>query len=105
MDEENESKLIRIIYIILFYLIYSITDLVLLVITAIQTILNLFTGEPSQSLRDFGSSLGQYLKQIACYLSYSSNSKPYPFDDWPAPDRESREQDAIADTKPTEKGE
>jgi hypothetical protein len=34
-------------------------------------------------LKDFGKSLGIYLKQIAEFLSYASEEKPFPFSDWP----------------------
>lgn len=86
MEESNENKLIRILYVVLFYVIYSFTELLLLGITIIQTALNLFTGEPSNTLREFGASLGQYVKEIAAFLSYSSDTKPYPFSSWPDPE-------------------
>lgn len=75
--------MLKILYLILFYLIYRITDLVLLLVLLIQTILNLFSGEPSQSIKEFGKSLGVYLQQISEFLSYASEEKPYPFSDWP----------------------
>jgi len=74
---------IKVLYLILFYMIYSLTDLALIVITVVQTFLRLFTGEPSESLKDAGRSLGTYVKQISEYLSYASESKPFPFSDWP----------------------
>ena len=75
--------MIKIIYLILFCLIYGLTDIVLITIAFLQTLLNLLTGEPSESLRDFGKSLGIYLKQISEFLSYASEEKPFPFSDWP----------------------
>lgn len=102
MDDASEGKLIRILYLVIFYVIYSFTELLLLGITIIQTLLNLFTGEPSNTLREFGSSLGQYVKQIAAFLSYSSNTKPYPFSDWPAPDLPPASVSAAQDVAATE---
>lgn len=75
--------MLKVLYLFLFYLIYGLTDVVLMVITIIQTLLNLFTGEPSESLQSAGRSLGVYVKQISEYLSYASEQKPYPFSDWP----------------------
>lgn len=77
---------IRILYLIMFYLIYRITDLVLLLVMLVQTILNIFSGEPSISIKRFGKSLGVYLQQISEFLSYASDEKPFPFSDWPAPE-------------------
>ena len=68
----------------LFYELYvSITDLVLLLVVLTQTLLNMFSGEPSGSIQIFGKSLGVYLQQISEYLSYASDEKPFPFSDWP----------------------
>ena len=49
----------------------------------IQVGLNLFSGEPSESIKLFGKSLGAYLQQISEFLSYASEEKPFPFSDWP----------------------
>ena len=77
------SSVIKILYLILFYLIYRITDLVLLAVMLIQIGLNIFSGEPSDSIKMFGKSLGAYLQQISEFLSYASEEKPFPFSDWP----------------------
>ncbi len=74
---------IKILYLILFYLIYRITDIVLLLVLLVQTILNIFSGGPSESIKEFGKSLGIYLQQISEFLSYASEEKPFPFSDWP----------------------
>lgn len=91
--------MIKILYLILFYLIYRITDVILLLVLLVQTILNLFSGEPSQSIKEFGKSLGVYLQQISEFLSYASEEKPFPFSDWPVARLDKTEQtkaDSIA---------
>lgn len=75
--------MLKLLYLILFYFIYRITDLVLLVVMIIQAGLSIFTGEPSDSIKLFGRSLGAYLAQISLFLSYASEEKPFPFSDWP----------------------
>jgi hypothetical protein len=86
---------IKILYLILFCIIYGLTDIVLFTIVFVQTLLNLFTGEPSESLKDFGKSLGIYLKQISEFLSYASEEKPYPFSDWPQAKPEDKQLDEL----------
>jgi hypothetical protein len=86
---------IKILYLILFCIIYGLTDIVLFTIVFVQTLLNLFTGEPSESLKDFGKSLGIYLKQISEFLSYASEEKPYPFSDWPQAKLEDKQLDEL----------
>lgn len=76
-------NVIKILYLILFYFIYRITDVILLLVLLVQTILNIFSGEPSDSIKSFGKSLGLYLQQISEFLSYASEEKPFPFSDWP----------------------
>ena len=83
MEESQEGKLIRLVYVTFFYLLYSMTDIVLLLLTLVQSVLNIFASQPSQTLRVFGASLGLYVNQIANYLSYQSNEKPFPFSEWP----------------------
>ena len=78
----------------LFYCIYGFTDVVLLVIAIIQTVLNIFSNEPSQTLMRAGLSLGLYVKQITEYLTYASEEKPFPFSEWPEPNDSISDQDA-----------
>ena len=89
--DTKDHAILRVLYVIIFYLIYGLTDIVLLFITLVQTVLNLFGSGPSQSLRLFGSSMGQYVDQITQYLSYASEEKPFPFSDWPAPENLDKE--------------
>lgn len=77
--------MLKIAYLFLFYCIYGLTDVVLLAITIMQTLLNIFSNEPSQSLMRVGMSLGLYVKQITEFLTYASEEKPFPFSDWPEP--------------------
>jgi len=84
--ESSENKLLRLLYIVLFYVIYSMTDVIFALITIVQSVLNLFAGGPSETLREFGSSLAVYVRQIGDYLSYTRDLKPFPFSDWPEPD-------------------
>ncbi len=95
--------MLKILYLILFYLIYRITDLVLLLVVFVQTLLNIASGEPSQSIKEFGKSLGVYLQQISEYLSYASDEKPYPFSDWPTvmPDDEPLKTDIARKDEPS----
>lgn len=82
---DSDGKFLKFLYVCVFYLIYSVSDIVLLCIGILQTLLNVFTGEPSATLTAFGESLGEYVRQISVYVSYGNISKPFPFSDWPEP--------------------
>ena len=83
MSEGMENKLLRLVYVALFYIIFSVTDILMLILAVLQSALNIFTGEPSDTLKRFGGSLAIYLKQITDYISHVSEQKPFPFSDWP----------------------
>ena len=80
---DGEGKLLRLLYIVLFYVIYGLSELLLALITVVQSVMNLLGDGPSRTLQEFGQSLGIYVSRIVDYLSYASEQKPYPFDDWP----------------------
>jgi hypothetical protein len=47
----------------------------------------LFTGEVNPELRATGQSFATYIYQIARYLTFNSESKPFPFGGkWPSSD-------------------
>ncbi len=81
--QDLDVKLIRLFFMLVFYLVYGLSDLLLLVIMMLQAVLSVFGGGPSQSLKAFGGSLAVYVKQIAAFLTYASEQKPFPFSDWP----------------------
>jgi hypothetical protein len=54
----------------------------------IQFMMMLLAGKTNERLASFGSSLGCYLQQIVCFLTFATETKPFPFSDWPAADCE-----------------
>lgn len=82
---KQDAHWLRILYNILFYVIYKLVDLVIFAILVLQIIISTFMDEPNKKLQEFGLSLSLYVKQIVAFISFSSNDKPYPFSDWPAP--------------------
>jgi len=79
-----KSKWVRLLYMILFLFIAILVKFTVLFITAFQFISILFTDHPNQMLLEFGEPLSIYIGQIFRFLSYNTESKPYPFSSWPA---------------------
>ena len=73
----------RILYLILFGFIFSFIDLLLVAIAIIQVLSSILGDGAIPSVQRFGASLGIYLRQIADFLSYASDEKPFPYSDWP----------------------
>lgn len=85
----------RLLYIILFAICFNVAEIVLAAVAIVQFASNLITGYPLRSLQEFGTSLSVYLKQIADYLTYASDNKPFPMDQWPQERKIDPEQDDI----------
>lgn len=71
------------IYIALFLMVSRVLDLLLLSLTLIQWLFRLLTGSNNRFLNEFCFSLGAYYQQITHYLTGCSDTKPFPFREWP----------------------
>lgn len=79
---------LRVFFIVVFGFVYGVVNWVLAAVVLVQVCWSLITANTSDRLRSFGSSLGQYLRQIVRFLTYNSEDMPFPFADWPEPDNE-----------------
>ena len=66
-----------------FLLLLSFVRIILLLVIGGQFLTLLLTGSDNKNLRNFGQSLASWIFQIMQFLTFNSNSKPFPFDDWP----------------------
>ena len=73
-----EPLWIRVLLVILALLLLGLVVL-------LQIAYRLFYGAPSAGLLGLGDSLSQYLQQIGRFGTFNSDSKPWPFADWPLP--------------------
>lgn len=83
VSESRRPVWVRGFYMLLMVLVWQVAEAVLLGVTIVQFIFALMGG-PNERLTVFGSSLAQYLRQIAAYITYASDEMPFPFSDWPA---------------------
>ncbi|MDA9109570.1 DUF4389 domain-containing protein [Woeseiaceae bacterium] len=74
----------RLMYMIIFSIALSICRALVFVIAVLQFFSVLFTSNANKKLQNFGHSIGLYCSEIADFLTYFSEEKPFPFDrDWP----------------------
>ncbi len=78
------STWLRFIFMLLFAILIQVAGSVMWVVVILQFVFTLFTGEDNSKLRNFGHSLSVFIYQTWQFLSYNSEEKPYPFQDWPA---------------------
>ena len=84
---QNTSTWIRILYMLLFVLAYSAAEFILAITVVIQVIIKLVTGELNERLKTFGNQISQYIFDVLKFLTFNSEDKPFPFDEWPTGER------------------
>lgn len=86
----SEPLWLRILFVLLFYLVFGLVDLLILGGLIVQLLHLILTGRPHPELARFGRGLGRYVGQVVAYITWASDTKPYPFREWPGegPDRE-----------------
>jgi len=52
----------------------------------VQFLLVLVTGSDNENLRNLGQGLGKWIYQTVMFLTFNTESKPFPFDEWPVID-------------------
>ena len=80
----TSDKWLRILYMLLFAVLYKVAELVMWAVAMFLIVMNLITGESNEPARRFGDQLAHYACEIWRYLTYNTESKPYPFSDWPS---------------------
>ena len=87
----NHNPWIRLPYMLLFVLIANIVEFIVLVTMIVQFIVRLCTGSVNRQLQVLGQSLGAYVQAIIVFLTYHTDTIPYPFGPWSYGARESQE--------------
>ncbi len=74
----------RGLFMLLFIVIDSFVRLAIQLIALVQFLLSLVTSGPNTKLIELGQSLSKFAFQIMMFVTYNSESRPYPFDEvWP----------------------
>ncbi|MCX4024877.1 DUF4389 domain-containing protein [Endozoicomonas sp. SM1973] len=82
---KSDSQWLRVLFIVLYGIAYQVAELVVLFIVIIQILFSLFTGEPNQKLTQFADGVNRFIFQILQFITYKTDEKPFPFQDWPEP--------------------
>ena len=69
---------------VLMALTYQLASMVLLAVGLFQFAWTLINETPNQPLIRLGRSLGRYQNQIARFVSFDTETVPFPFSDWPS---------------------
>jgi hypothetical protein len=71
---------------LLFAVFWMVAEAVLLLVAVFQFGSTLLTGATNDNAARFGAALARYLFQIAQFVTYNSEERPFPFAPWPEPD-------------------
>lgn len=80
------SQWVRIFFMLVFYFVSLAVVMILLVLTLGQALFSLITGKANDDLCTLGGSIAQYNYQIWQFLTYNTQTKPFPFDQFPGMD-------------------
>ena len=81
---KEKSTWIRLFFMIVLAFLYGLSRIVVGAVVIIQFFYVLFTGEKKEQLLTFGHSLAVYSFEVIEYLTFNTESKPFPFEgEWP----------------------
>ena len=82
----NSNTWVRLAYMLVFTLLLMAARLVITLVVIVQFLLVLVTGSDNENLRNLGQGLGKWVYQTVMFLTFNTDSKPFPFDEWPEVD-------------------
>ena len=84
MSLTNVNTWIRLAYMVLFAQLVMAARLLVSIVVIVQFALVLIFGRDNENLRNLGQGLGKWVYQAIMFLTFNSDDKPFPFDEWPA---------------------
>ena len=81
---KDKSTWIRGLFMLLFVAIYNIAAILIGAVAVLQFAWKLVTGETNPRLLSFGEDLSRYFYQILRFLTFNTETKPFPFEEWPS---------------------
>jgi hypothetical protein len=81
--EEKDPVVLRIAYTVMFYVVLRLLDIAIAVIAVVQGVYVLTGHSPQADLARFAGALSRYVGQVAAYMTWTTDQKPYPFAEWP----------------------
>ena len=75
---------IRVLYMVLFAIVFWLLCWTLAVTASVQLVIRLLNGRPNPDLTRFGAALARYAREVIEFLTFVTETVPYPFAAWPA---------------------
>ena len=90
MDTEQKENMTpqeawtRGLFMVMFFILLQLAKIVAGMVVVLQFLFTIFTNQTNDNLLNFGGSLSRYIYQAWRFLTYSSETQPFPFAPWPA---------------------
>jgi hypothetical protein len=78
-----KDRLIKGLNVLLFLFAFAVCRFLLYIIVLVQFLFDLISGEPNNRLCQFSSEFKDYIAEVVAFVTYQSDTKPFPFSDWP----------------------
>lgn len=83
---EGKTGWKRVLFVALFWVIFYISQFVIAAIVVGQCAFTLINGAPNSQLLAFGDSMSRYVQEILQYITFNSDRRPFPFEEFPKSD-------------------
>lgn len=80
--QKNETWL-RGLYMLFFIIVYGMAKFLIIAVMLFQFFSLILAGEKNIQLLKFGQNLSTYIYQITIFLTFNSEQRPFPFNEWP----------------------
>jgi hypothetical protein len=84
-DARGKATWQRLLFMLIMWVLFCLGVTVGIVVIVLQFFWVLIDGEPKKELSAVGRQLGDYAREIALYMTFATDERPFPFDrDWPS---------------------
>lgn len=81
---KDQDFWLRLPFILLFFIGARLAGFIVGVLVLVQLVFKLVQGQPQQQLLKFSAQLVSFNYQALRYITFNTDTKPFPFDSWPA---------------------
>ncbi|HEX22142.1 MAG TPA: DUF4389 domain-containing protein [Chromatiales bacterium] len=110
MDTEQKENMTpqeawtRGLFMLMFFILLQLAKIVAGVVVVLQFLFTIFTNQTNDNLLHFGASLSLYIYQIWRFLTYNTETQPFPFAPWPDAQAAMELEEAVIQDEPDEPG-
>ncbi len=89
MEQEIKQRLtrrdiwMRALFMVFFLIAYSVAEAVIVLLVLFQFVIILVTGDSNRNALRLGNNLSTYVYQVLQFQTFNTESRPFPFSDWP----------------------